>query len=134
MYSINDVVGLTLVARKEIPIKRAAFDQAEVVNSIPAGQNVGIVYSYLTPRAGRSKIYWMFYDQAGVAYYTAHEVGFYDLEALREQGLLTIQEKDLIQDYPEWYQAGSELISSAGSLLLKVGLGILAIKILPKLF
>ena len=133
MYSAIDIVDKTLYAIAPVEVKNQPWDDAAVVRIVQPGGMVGVVYTFVEPKAGRSHLYWKIQDVFGAELWVAHKPGFFDLEKLREQGLLTIEEKNIIEDYPEWYELGTDLISESGSLLLKVGLGILAIKIIPKL-
>lgn len=134
MYSAYDIVGLSMYARQRVPIMQQPWDDAEISRYIEPGRLVGTVTTYLEPRAGRSHLYWVFEDVFGASYYAPHIPGMYDLEMLRLQGLLTIEEKDIVKDHPEWYNLASDVIGSAKSLIW-IGLaGFMAVKILPRLF
>lgn len=124
----------TLYSIAPVEVKNGPWDDAEVIYVIQPGNIVGTVYSFVEPKEGRAHLYWQMKDTFGVDVWIAHKPGIFDLNQLRAQGLLTIQEKDIIEDYPEWYELTTDLVGQAGGLLLKVGLGILAIKIIPKLF
>lgn len=118
-YSAQDIVGKTLYAVRRIPVRRLPADDAPIVTYIVPGQPVGVVYSFLEPRAGRSTLYWQFKDSNG-PYYTPHQENFYDLDQLRAQGVLTLEEKKEAEK-PYVEQFGNKI---ANGLLLFGGLWI----------
>ena len=92
-YSVDQIIDKTLIAKKPIKVYRRAYDDAEVVQIIQPGQTVGVVYSYLLPGEGRSSFMWTFDDANGKPYYTKHDVGLYDVKALRDAGAITVAEE-----------------------------------------
>jgi hypothetical protein len=87
-YSVNDIVGKTLVAKKRVPVKASPLDSAPILRYIEAGKPVGVVYSYLEPKTGRSQLYWMFEEDFFgdvTYYYIPHSVGAFDKEVLESQ-------------------------------------------------
>lgn len=90
-YSVQDVIGKTLYAKKTIQLYDQPYDNAQVIREVPAGEIVGIVYSYLEPSEDRTQLYWQFQSSTGF-YYATHAVGKYDIENLRDQGLLSTEE------------------------------------------
>lgn len=136
MYELADIVDKSLYAKRTVPILRLPYDDADVLFSVGPGQVVGVVDTYFLPNPanGRTKIYWGFLDVDGNPYYAAHEIGAYDLEALQAQGLLSIEEKDLVQDYPEWYNLAGDVIGQAKGLIWYAVGAVLLVKILPKVF
>jgi hypothetical protein len=126
-------VDKTLYSVKPVPVRTAPWDDFEIIRTIAPHQLVGTVYSWAEPKDGRSFLYWEVKDPFGVSAWVPHYPGLYDLESLRAQGLLSITEQDLIDDYPGWYEAGSELISDAGSLALKIGVGFALYQIAKRL-
>lgn len=92
MYSANDIIGKTLYAAKDIEVKSGAFDNSEVIQVIQKGTMIGIVYSYLLPTSGRSSLYWMFQPTYGAPFYVEHKKGRFDLEALEDQGVMSLEE------------------------------------------
>lgn len=112
-YSAADIIGKDLYAKRAVPIKRTAYDDAPSPYDVSAGSLVGTVYSYLEPTAGRSTLYWMFYDSAGVPYYVAHQKGLFDENRLRQQGVLTEKEKQELANQegtPQWYKLGRNML------------------------
>ncbi len=93
-FNAGDVVGKTLTAVMPVPIKRLPGDAAPVVYTVPPGQPVGVVHSYISVgEAGNKKINWMLKDASGRNYYAEHLEGRYSTKGLKDQGLLTTKEK-----------------------------------------
>ena len=92
-YSADQIIGKTLIAKKPVKLYRAANDQASSVYTVDPGQAVGKVYSYLAPGENRATVYWAFYDDQQRSYYTPHIQGNFDIQALGDQGALTVQEQ-----------------------------------------
>lgn len=115
VYNAGDIVGKTLVAK--VPVKTYGYpgDNSTPGAAIPAGQTIGVVYSYLDadPSQGRTGIWWMF--QTGNGYfYVPHQTGAFDVKVLTDQGVLTTDEKtqaELDANKP-WYQ---HILDSIGS-------------------
>ena len=102
VYNAGDIVGKTLIAKKSIGIKRSPFDLDPIIFTVQPGQTVGVVDSYYNVIPGRSVLYWGFKDANGRNYYAPHLEGYYDLNALTNQGVLTTQQKtDLEQQKNE---------------------------------
>lgn len=104
-YSITDIIGKTLYAKKVVPLHQYPQDSSAVLMRIQPGGLVGVVDTYFLPSGqDRKKIYWGFVDANGRAYYAPHETGMYDVESLQGQGILTIQEQiELEQEAESWF-------------------------------
>lgn len=85
-YNAAQVIGKTLYAFQDINLKREPSDSGNTVFTVKQGQPVGIVYSYLMPKEGRSNLYWVFKDANGREYYAEHKTGLFDFKALQGQG------------------------------------------------
>ena len=92
-YSADQIIGKTLAARKNVELKRLPTDTAPTVYTVKPGQSVGVVYSYLLPKAGRSTLYWQFVDANNNYFYAAHKEGIYDIDIIKTQGGKTTEEK-----------------------------------------
>ncbi len=92
-YNAADIVGKTLFALTRVPIKRQPWDDSPIVTYAEPGQKIGIVYTYVGVKAGRSVLHWAFVDDNNVLYYTEHRQGYYNLQSLKNQGVLTKTEK-----------------------------------------
>jgi len=93
LYSADQIVGKSLIAKVPIPIKRQPLDSAPTVFTAQPGQTVGTVYSWINVGEGRSTLYWNFQDSNGRDYYTPHKPGYYDISSLSDQGALTVKEQ-----------------------------------------
>lgn len=95
LYSAADIVGKTLYAKVQVPVYHSANDHTEPFGFVASGQPVGVVYSWLSvnPTYDRSTMWWMFADASGGYYYSKQIGGYYDVDALRAQGVITVTEK-----------------------------------------
>jgi hypothetical protein len=92
-FNAGDVIGKTLIAKKNIPLVRQPADDAQVIYNVLPGQSVGNVDTFLLPNENRSSLYWSFKDANGKNYFAKHAVGNFDVKELQQQGLLTLQEQ-----------------------------------------
>ena len=92
-FNAGDVIGKTLIAKRNIPLVRQPADDAQVIYTVSPGQSVGNVDTFLLPNENRSSLYWSFKDANGKNYFAKHAVGNYDVKELQQQGLLTLQEQ-----------------------------------------
>lgn len=92
-YSAADIIGKTLIAKKNINVVKSAKDSAKVAFVVKPGQSVGTVVSYLLPNADRKSLYWVFYTTSKIPYYVAHKEGLFDLKVLKDSGVKTTEEK-----------------------------------------
>jgi hypothetical protein len=92
-FNAGDVIGKTLIAKKNIPLVRQPADNAQVIYNVSPGQSVGVVDTFLLPNENRSSLYWSFKDANGKSYFAKHAVGNFDVKELQQQGLLTLQEQ-----------------------------------------
>lgn len=117
------------MAKVNVPVYRTPNDSAPSVAVVKKGQPVGVVYSYLgiSPSYNRSVLYWAFIDGAGLWYYSKQLGGYYDVSALKQQGVLTVEqqlEEEKDKDLP-WYES---LIKKYGGYVLVTVLGAAVIK------
>lgn len=90
-YSAAQIVGKSMVARENIELKRFPLDSAKSVFTVKAGDTVGTVYSYV--QGAFATVWWVFLDSKGKEYYAKHEKGAFDVQALKDQGALNVQEE-----------------------------------------
>lgn len=99
LYSADQIIGKSLVARTQVPITRDPSDGATVVYTAPVGSTIGTVYSYVGPKQGRKNLWWVFYDDNKRAYYAEHIPGRFSTDALTSQGVPTsLQQVQAAQD------------------------------------
>lgn len=132
LYSAEQIVGRTLIAKVQIPIKRNPLDTAPSVFTVNPGQAVGTVYSWLNVAPGRSSLYWAFYDEFKRPYYAAHKPGYYDISSLQQQGTLTVKQEAEAQAKKN--ETLSDILQKNFRLLLIVGaVAVVAKTVLPEL-
>ena len=120
LYSVDQIINRTLIAKEPVKIKRLPFDSEPTVYTVQPGATVGTVYSYLLPMAGRSNLYWMFYDEFNRPYYAEHKEGRYSLTALQAQGAKT--DLEIEQDKARANETlGQKLERYANYILLGAG-------------
>ncbi len=95
VYSVSDIVDKTLFALKDLPYYDSvpsAYNTPKVIGTVKAGTPAGVVYSWLETSQG---IWWMFYPSSfyGSSYYMPHHIGYFDMDALAQQGVLSDEEK-----------------------------------------
>lgn len=112
-YDAWEIVDKTLVAAQEVNIfdgaPRAGYTPTKI-GTVKAGNPVGVVYSYLEAdlAQNRQTLWWMFHPTAEwrKPYYAPHASGLYDVDALRQQGVLSLTEqaqKEADANKP-WYE------------------------------
>jgi hypothetical protein len=130
-YSVNQIIGKTLITKKRIGYYRNPGDHQTPVGYIDTGQPVGVVVSWLdaNPTQDRQGLWWMFYDTWGNPYYTPHQVGLYDISSLQQQGVLTdeqLAEQDQsalqqnIDKYLPWVLGGAVVVVLGGAAIKKL--------------
>jgi hypothetical protein len=132
IYSADQIVGKSLIAKVPIKIKRFAADNSPDVYTVPVGQTVGIVDSWVNPSETRATLYWSFLDSNGRAYYAAHKPGFYDVSALGQQGALTIKEQQEAAAAQN-LTTGQIIEKNFRLLVIVAGIAIVAKSVLPEL-
>jgi len=114
-YNLSDLVGKTYFAVNDIGLTRLPYDNANAVFNVSAGQPVGVVYSYLLPKEGRTNAWLMFYDKNMKPYYVPLKQGQTDVSAIQQQGVKSTQQqltesanknKTFLQKLPEYIGIG----------------------------
>ena len=132
--SAAEIIGKTLYALTAVPVKRLASDAASVAWTVPAGGQVGIVYSYLMPRPGtRVNLWWAFIDPTGNEYYAEHLTGRYYFQALRGQGVLTTEER-IAKEAEENKPLEDKIIDAVKGLAIVGIVAFAAVQLIPKFF
>ena len=93
LFKAGDVIGKTLYSRVAVPLTRYGWDEEKPFKVVPAGELVGVVDSYVLPKAGRSRLWWMFYGPDGRQFMAEHKAGAFDIGVLRGQGVLSVAEQ-----------------------------------------
>lgn len=138
IYSAGDVIDKSLFSLvpitvysnvpKYLPPGKKMDDYK--LGTVPAKSWVGVVDSYVNadPTKGQSNLWWVFYPASNFsrAYYAEHKPGIYDVKALNQQGVLSLEDKQKAADEANksWLEKlGGKLASTAAI----VGFGILAV-------
>lgn len=131
VYNAGDLINKTLIAHRDVPVYIFPGESEVPIGIVKAGNPVGIVYSYLSPSPtqDRTRLWWQFspasnYDRY---YYAPHEQGYYDVSAIRQQGVLTLEEKQEEEELANlpWYE---RLIRKYGGWVVLAVLGSAAIR------
>lgn len=114
LYNADNVVDKTLIALRRLPVYSDVPRKGSnppIVGYTTAGKPIGIVYSYITadPTQNRSTLWWMFWPGTGYGgqyFYIPHNVGDFDVNALKQQGVLTLEEQRQQEEEAnkEWYE------------------------------
>jgi hypothetical protein len=119
IYDVSQLVGKTLFARSDVPVYDGvpdAYGWPVQTGTIRAGAPVGVVYSWVDadPTENRPTLWWMF-QNAGGYYYAPHARGYYDLEKLRDQGVLTDEEIAALEESKnkEWWEKALGMVIPA---------------------
>lgn len=89
IFSADQVVGKTLIAKTSVPLKRMPAASAPVVYTARKGNVVGVVYSWVMDGPA---LYWQFLDQYNKPYYAEHRPGLFSVDALQQQGAQTLED------------------------------------------
>ena len=90
-YSAADIIGKTLFAKGyKVNLRRGASSDSEIVGQTQPGEAVGVVYSYIMQPDG---LWWQIDRPAGAAVWARHNKDAFDIEALKQQGVQTTEEK-----------------------------------------
>ena len=99
LYSANLIVGKTLIAAKPLIAYNLPIDKdpnKKELFKISPGGTVGIVESYLNPKANRNNIWWQFKkieNGKPTFFYVEHKIGNFNKEALIKQGTKTVEQE-----------------------------------------
>jgi len=93
-YSAGDIIGKTLIAASNVPVKKNPLDSSPVVRTIQKNAPIGVVYAYVNPSSQRKNLYWQFYDTNNQPYWVEHIASYFNYQALRDQGVLSTKEKE----------------------------------------
>lgn len=92
-YKLKDIIDKPIRAIKTVNLYRNALDTATSFAEVKAGSMIGILYSIVNAKAGRSIDWLMFYDNNRKAYYVPVQTGTFDELDLKQQGVKTVEEQ-----------------------------------------
>lgn len=105
-YRLKDIIDKPIRAKKNISLYRTALDTAQPYATVKAGSMIGVLYSIVNAKAGRSVDWLMFYDSNNKAYYTPVKTGTLDEVSLKEQGVKTVEDITKEKQKEEKKEAG----------------------------
>lgn len=124
VYSVNQIIGRTLFAKVRVNAYTLPdyTGYAQLWGSFAPGTPIGVVDSWVQDRA-TGAIWWAFRDVYGKAYYVKHVGGAFDVDALKDQGALTVEEQRAAEDAKNnpWYV---NLITQYGKPLVITAVGV----------
>lgn len=91
-YRWKDLLDKSIYIKGDAKLYRSAADNAVPYATIKAGNSVGVLYSWVSAKEGRSVDWLMFYDFNKKAYYVPVNQGTLDLASLKAQGVKTVEE------------------------------------------
>ena len=94
LYDVSDLIGKTIYGSGPVDIYKSANDNAVPVQTIPKGQPIGELWSWLNPSSdwNRSNLWFMFWPDGQDSYYVKYGPNI-DIPALVAQGVLTEKQK-----------------------------------------
>jgi len=116
------MIGLTLYAKRRVPVLTNDYDDAQPVRFIEAGQRVGIIATWLSRKPGNEFWYWGLIEYQGSQepyFFVPHDPSLLDLPQLQED--LEIRNEEIRQQRLEWWEqlaeGGGGLLTTGGDLL-----------------
>lgn len=134
-FSADQIVNKALIAKKPVPVYDLPFYDklSKQIAVIKPGDTIGVVYSWVGGTPGKP-LNWQFKGNAGKMYYVAHVKGYFDVQALRDQGVQTTAE--IQQEQKESEQSTGDKLTAylkkSGNVLLYGGLAIVALSVFLK--
>lgn len=114
LYNAGDIIDKTLIALKRLPVYSDVPRRGSnppIVGYTTAGKPIGVVYSFIEadPTQNRAALWWMFWPGStygGKYFYIPHNAGDFDVDALKQQGVLTLEEQreKEEEENKEWYE------------------------------
>jgi hypothetical protein len=89
LYSADDVIGITLFAKRLLTGYSLPYTDSVVYNNFKVGDRIGEVYSFISHPDG---LYWQIIKPGGY-FYVKHVAGNFSNLALDQQGVQTIKDK-----------------------------------------
>jgi len=112
-YSADDIIGKSLFAKKVVNLRKFASTEAPILAKTTPGDLVGVVYSYIKNPEG---VWWQIKED-GKSFWAFHGPGYFDVQAIKDQGVKTTQQK-----IKEEQEANMSFGDKALNLLKKAGI------------
>jgi hypothetical protein len=92
-YNMDNLVGKQFFARTKVGVKKLPLDKEPIFRTFEAGQNIGIVYSWLNEKLpDRTEKYWQIENPQGGYFYLAVKTGTINTDMLDLQGVKSEEE------------------------------------------
>lgn len=91
-YNFEQLIGKSIYAINNTSVYRTPYDDSKPIYNVKKGNLIGVLYSIVSPRPGRSNTWLMFYDSNNRAYYWPTKPNTVDEESLKIQGVKTIEQ------------------------------------------
>lgn len=120
VFNAGDIIGKTLIANKQLDVWNDVASRGKKIGVVLKGNSCGVVDSWITDRKDGT-IYWAFKSPLGPDYYIAHQAGSFNVSALREQGVITTEEKiqEEKEKNQEWWERA---IKGLGKIVIPVAI------------
>jgi hypothetical protein len=121
LYSANNIVGKTLIAKKTLNAYSLPLDNdpnRKLLFTISPGSVVGVVDTFFNPKENRKNLWWGFYTNVSGSkkfYYVEHLPGNFDLTALIKQGVPTTEQET--EKNKTWEEQLADLLKKGGTFL-----------------
>lgn len=114
IYNADDLIDKTLIAAKDLAIYNGVPTKTytpKEIGIVKSGNPVGVVFSYVEadPTNNQPDLWWIIWPgqtYGGQYFYLPHHVGDFSVDAIKQQGVLTPEEKAAAADEANkpWYQ------------------------------
>jgi hypothetical protein len=141
VYDVSDIVGKTLFPKSTVDVySNTPSNGGKKIGTINSGNPAGVVTSWVTDKA-TNHIWWQFMDSKGAYYYIEHAAGRFDVSSLKQQGVLTTEQKVEEQKKKEqaaadadkpWYEQLTDNVGSTVKPILWLVGGAIAVSFLLK--
>jgi len=105
-YKLKDIIDKPIRARKDTSLYRNAVDTATPYATVKAGSLIGVLFSIVNAKPGRSIDWLMFYDSNNKPYYVPVKTNTLDEVDLKRQGVKTVEEQTKEKQKEEKKEAG----------------------------
>jgi hypothetical protein len=124
-FSADQIIGKALIGKEPVKLVRIPEDGSPAVYTVPTGSPIGVVISYVSPGSGRTNLYWQFQDNTGRPYFAEHRPGRYNIEALSNQGALTLEQQQKAEEEKNLSTTDKIIRAGTNILLLVAGFSLL---------
>lgn len=128
-FNAADIVNKTLIASRDLEVfSDVPSRNGKKIGTVKRGNSCGVVYSWITD-SNTGTLYWVFKHSLYGEYCIEHAPGSFNVSALREQGVITTQEKIEKEEYANlpWYERLFKNLGKSLTTIAIVGVGVYAL-------